>query len=324
MSDDRPESGFQLYDVRVVVLNLPDDDLDDLDDLDEALNRLRQEYIANDGWAQIGDGDRQLAIWRGWITGGLPAAYLALRHVIERHRLSLLLSDPAIDVAASAENDDVVITGLYRMPRTMPADDFRSLSLEAMTPSELRHLLMGYKWTDWNRTGTDAIEPQPVSSEPASDEDAWIRPSQVTQVAPGQVEWDFVKESDCQIVEEYDPDGLLNEANVCFSCGSVITELSPPAFNPTIEPHGLTFRWRAFQYDSDADNPVTACEYITVEQALELIPPRQGGWVRELTRDAIEQAESYVSEYADDDDVDEVRRDLEALKAELAAVDAGG
>jgi hypothetical protein len=239
--------------------------------------------------------------------------------VIDRNELSLLLSDPAIDVAASGENDDVVITGLYRMPRTMPAEDFRSLSLEAMTPSELRRRLTGYKWTDWSRTGAEAIELglDPAFSELASDEDAWIRPSQVTQVAPGQVEWEFLKESDCQIVEEYDPDGLLNEAYVCFSCGSMITEVSPPAFNPTTEPHGLTFRWRAFQYDSDADKPVTAYEYITVEQALELIPRRRGSWVRELTQDAIDQAESYVSEYADEDDVDEARQDLEALKAEI-------
>lgn len=32
MSDDRPEPGFQLYDVRIIVLNLPDADLDDLDE----------------------------------------------------------------------------------------------------------------------------------------------------------------------------------------------------------------------------------------------------------------------------------------------------
>lgn len=317
MSSDRPESGFQLHDVRVVVLNLPDNDLDDLD---EALNGLCQEYVANEGWALIGDGDRQFAVWRGWITGGLPAAYLALHHVIDRCELSLLLSDHTIDLAASAEADDVVITGLYRMPRTMPAKDFRSLSLQAMTPSELRRLLIGYSWTDWDRAGTGPIEPEPSPREPVSDNDAWTRPSQVTQLAPGQVDWDFLRESDCQIVEEYDPDGLLEEAHVCFSCGSMITEVSPPGFNPTIEPNGLTFRWRAFQYDSDTDNPLTAYEPITVRQALEVIPQGRGSWVRGLTRDAIEQAEAYLSEYADDDGADEVRRDLRALQTELAAV----
>lgn len=321
MFGDRSESGFRLYDVRVVVLNLPDDDLDDLDD---ALDGLSQDYVANDGWAQIGDGDRRIAIWRGWITGGVPAAYLALRHIIARHELSLLLSDAAIDVAASGEQDDVVITGLYRMPRTMPAEDFRSLSLEAMTPSDLRRLLTGYNWSDRIGSRTEAIEPEPVLPQPASDEDPWIRPSEVTQFAPGQVDWEFLEESDCQVVEEYDPDGMLNEVYLSFSCGSMITEISPPAFNPRIAPQGLKFRWRAFQYDADADNTATAYEHITVKEALELVPRRQGGWVRELTSDAIEQAESYLSEYADDESADEVRRDLAALRTELAAVDPGG
>ncbi len=63
MFDARSEAGIRLYDVRVVVLNLPDDEIDDLDD---ALDGLSPEYIANDGWAQIGDGDRPIAIWRGW------------------------------------------------------------------------------------------------------------------------------------------------------------------------------------------------------------------------------------------------------------------
>jgi hypothetical protein len=117
---------------------------------------------------------------------------------------------------------------------------------------------------------------------------------------------------------------MLNEVYLSFSCGSMITEISPPAFNPRIAPQGLKFRWRAFQYDADADNTATAYEHITVKEALELVPRRKGGWVRELTRDAIEQAESYLSEYADDESADEVRRDLEALRTESAAVDPGG
>lgn len=133
----------------------------------------------------------------------------------------------AIDVAASAENDDVVITGLYQMPRTMPADDFRSLSLEAMTPSELRRLLTAYQWTDWNRTGTDVIEPEPVSSEPASDEDAWVRPSQVTPArSTGCSRPDAARQGTGWVAQASGSDGHAGGAAIERKAGSVASRRS--------------------------------------------------------------------------------------------------
>lgn len=303
---------FLLHDVRIVVLNLPDEDLVELHD---ALGGLCQDYVGNEGWAEISGGERPVVFWRGWVAGGIASVYLALAPALVEHELEVLLSDNRIDVVTAGGADDVVINGLYRVPRVMSAEQFRALAVEALTPDDLVHRLMAFKWADEDRLGFARREANRTKTEDAADGELWQRPRVVTQVAPGHIDWGYLDESDCQVVDDYDPEGSLTDSRAIFTCGAMTTQVIPPAvFEPEIEPHQTDFRWRAFQFDADEEEPTVALEIITVERTLEVMPGRSATWVRDLTREAIEQATAVLEDCEEDFDI---RRDRDALAHEL-------
>lgn len=305
MSADDAPAEFELFDARVAVLNLPEGGLDELTD---ALTQLAGDFVANEGWVELGGPSSAAALWRGWTAGGIAGAYLALAPVAREHDLDLLVSDTRVDIAVSGQAADVVVTGVLRMPVAIPVDDFDALVVDAMTPDQLFTRLRDRAFAMHESSES---YPHPSSSAPSP----FQRPEAVTIPVPGRIDWDYLQEATLLVYDEFDEEGLLDDAGATFECAGMTTQLLPPGMADDVVVAGTTeLRWRAAQRDARDDDGDVCVEVLTLRRVLELLPSERHEWARRLTADAIEQTDAWLAENPDEDDL---RRDRDILAREL-------
>jgi hypothetical protein len=113
------------------------------------------------------------------------------------HELDVLLSDGQVDIAASGAAGEVLIAGVFRRPLTMATSAFEEIAMAAMTPDDLVRALI--------REGVTAADQQAMDARAQArrtEQQAFVRPAVIRQVAPGQIDWSFRQEPGCSINDE--------------------------------------------------------------------------------------------------------------------------
>lgn len=130
------------------------------------------------------------------------------------------------------------------------------------------------------------------------------RPESITQVPPGEVDFDLLEDSGCELTERYDPGGNLEESWVSCDVLRWRTDFVPPG---TIHPPDKVFEecttWRVSQWqwvppeddDADEDELYQAGEWmlrahapITAQEVAGHLPESLLQWVRRMTLDGAE------------------------------------
>jgi hypothetical protein len=224
------------------------------------------------------DGARHL-VWRGYITGGLITAWLRLGGALRRASISAFLGDPRLDVFVPAEGEVVVFGVLRRAIRltweewdekVRAADSVEDL-VAGFVQAALSDAPLFERPTRESPTTGEGDEDQEAfpEMERVHEPTLWgARPEMIEQLAPGEIDWELVEESDAALTISCDPEGNVTEESVVCYLMRWRTEFAAPGTVLDDEPWQDSFEWAVGQWqwvgegsdeDDDRNTEIGSC-----------------------------------------------------------------
>jgi len=307
------------------------------DDLLEAIKDLVGMGRAGDDPGVVVDssGARHL-VWRGYLTGGLITVWLRLGHALRNAEVSAFVGDPRLEVFVPAQGD-VAVFGALRHAVLLSWEEWDERvraadSVEGLVASFV-HAAM---------SESPPFEPPARESLRVNDDDDeggfpeaervpertlyGPRPEMIEQLAPGEIDWELVDESDANLTISCDPEGNVEEEFVVCYLMRWQTRFAAPGTVVAGEPWHESFEWAVGQWqwvgeqDEDEDTEqgdwvLRGTKPLTVMKALEQMPPALRPWVLGSTRRAISDLADLVEEQP------AFKVALEKLRGELAEIE---
>ena len=292
-------------------------------DLVEAVERIATFEVANEAPAVVEDGDTNHLAWRGYLTGGLATLYEVLGAVLAEHGLGAFYADPRLEVFVPSDGD-VVVLGALRVPIRLSRSEWDRRVAVAQDGNELAADLIRGTLSDRasgvvEQARRDASEnPHPLVA---------ARPAAFETTAPGEVNFDLLDDSDCQLTERYDPEDNLDEAWLSCSVLRWRTDfIAPGTVMPPSQRLADCTGWRVTQWewveddeeeDVDDDGRWALRAHVPMPAAAvaERVPRPLRPWVRRMTEEGV----AWLDDLADAEpqfasDAERLRDELEALR----------
>jgi hypothetical protein len=332
---DKPPDEFPataLIDTHVKLLDVADVG----DDLIEALDDLVGMAGGCDEPAFVGDAGRtRHLVWRGYLTGGLMTVWLRLGGALRDAEVSAFVGDPRLEVFVPAHGE-VAVFGVLRQAVVLSWEEWDE---RVRAAGSVEDLVAGFVHDAIGKTPPfTPREHRSSSLDDDEDDDAVAfpdaerihekalyapRPEMIEQLAPGEIDWEILDESQADLTICCDPDGNVQRESVVCYLMRWRTEFAAPGTPLADESWQDSFQWTVGQWrwegeeeDTEQDNWILRGKQpINVMKALEQMPEPLRPWVLDATRRAISDLEELAEEQ------EELGVALEMLRAQLAAVE---
>lgn len=276
-------------------------------------------------------------VWRGYLTGGLITVWLRLGHALRSAEVSAFIADPRLEVFVPADGD-IAVFGALRHAVTLSWEEWDD---KVKTADTVEDLVACFVHAAMNES--PMFEPPTRGAMPATDDDDQEafpeaervrehplyapRPEMIEQLAPGDIDWELVDESEANLSIACDPEGNVVDESVRYYVTRWRTDVAAPGTILVEEPWDQSFAWAAAQWqwvgEEGQENDDTeqsewvlrGNEPLTVSTTLEHLPPVLHGWVLDSTRRAISDLRELAHEGP------AFRAALDKLRRELAEVE---
>jgi hypothetical protein len=317
---DMEFSPTALVNSRLTVVDWP---ADADDELVEAVERIAGFATANDAPAVLDAGASAHLAWRGYITGGLVTLYEALGVLLSEHGLGAFYADPRLEVFVPPAGD-VVVLGALRHPIAVSRQEWDD---HVSSASDGNALAARFIRDALDERASDVVAEARQAAEEDAHPFAAVRPAAIEMTAPGEVDFDLLQDTECELTERYDPEDNLQDAWLTFRVLRWRTDfVAPGTVMPPSERLEDSTGWRVSQWewlDGDEDERDEEGERWALRTHMPLTPAEVAEWapdpLRPWVRRMTEEGVRLLTELADEEPVflDAARR----LKAELDALE---
>jgi hypothetical protein len=240
------------------------------------------------------NGARHL-VWRGYLTGGLITVWLRLGRALRDAEVSAFIGDPRVELYVPGRGD-VAVFGALRRAVVLPWEEWDE---KVRTAGSVEDLVAGFLHaamserppfkppaSDTGLTGADEDDLGTFPEAEHVNEPTLYgpRPEMIEQLAPGEIDWELVDESDANLTISCDPEGNVEEESVVCHLMRWRTEFAAPGTVLAGEPWEESLEWAAGQWEwvggegEEDDDPEQGDwvqrgrEPLTVGKALEWMP----------------------------------------------------
>jgi hypothetical protein len=255
-------------------------------------------------------GTRHL-VWRGYMTGGLITAWLRLGSALRDADVSAFIGDPRLEVFIPSDGE-VAVFGALRRAVQLSWDDWDQ---RVRAADSVEDLVAGFVNDALNDSPLFQMR-SPDPTHPASDDDQDDFPAAerlpmdslygprsefIEQLAPGEIDWELVDESDSNLTISCDPEGNVEEESVVCDLMRWRTRFTAPGTPIADEPWEQSFEWAVGQWqwrtdgdeggESEEEWVIRGKQPLSVGEVLERLPSAFRAWVLDATRRAIQELE---------------------------------